>query len=834
MDGRYIPEHIPWEFEEEVFAPMPWIPEGSLVSKSRFHEVRQEQRPKSYSPPPTPPPVCDFLPLDTLPFPAIIPPSTEGPTLKRAASFHPGGSQRLRREALVIDGKVTIDTGFKLEPRSRESIVSSSSEPNNVDLLVRQLDSGQQSGLERLKNSMLRLMKAQSQWQYSPLVKGRKRSESPQFSAGSSDETKDKVAEGIHHEPLAMRRGLPAPSTLKLVSTRPPPVIFPCQPHIPSSRGSPTTSSHEVTWLSSDPSAAKRESICVEDMCTNLRYLVSPIIPDPANKEEISSSQNCYPTVGPMGAPGNTVGETPLAPLEDWNFASELECVYGDDPFSYFGVEERMPSFIRPLSLTPDVVEENTETRQSSGSLATSVSTFPEPPTDTTTATPNPYITVSGDGAAAESSQARTRLSSSPSATASDEDILDSGDEGETLASLTVSSTDASPRSSEDKDEPLAFRRLTLLARYSATLPEVEGFSSPGSLPSGTLSRDASPVQETPKPTAKIVRFASETEEHTYLGNLDVIGPPSGYQRPRSSSVPVPQKGSLRNQTFFQQDERTRERLSRSQPVTLPSRIPKKRTFTRTGTSGRHLVADQRSPETFEYDGREKSILACSGNETEGVRQLPSLIPVPGLKVPHAAFSLDREKVDGERRVASRNSRLCVSLKQPVRAPVSQSAQPQQKTSLTTSWSMTLRQYVKGGDSGGERRQALRSPSTKRHGELNFTPSSSTGTKGAGKSLLPVKKASFFRDGVSKVATVSGIHRSEGEGQSGSGNGNVEGKAIGLVDKTGGISYIAPSKARAESRSQGRAKGERQGASTVGTRTLRPVQIRNLLGRFAT
>ncbi|KAF9643471.1 hypothetical protein BDM02DRAFT_3123400 [Thelephora ganbajun] len=826
VDRGYIPEHIPWEFEEDEFAPMPWIPEGSIVSKNRFFEVRREQRPKSYSPPPTPLAGHD-LPLDALPFPAIIPSPTEGPTLKKAVSFHPGGSQRLRREALVIDGKVTIDTGFNFRSRSRESIVPSSSEPNNVDLIVRQLDAEHQSGLERLKNSMLRLMKVQSLRRYSAAPKEGKRSELS-FSTMAPNKTKDKIAEGISHEPLAVRRGLTVPSTLKLVSTRPLPLVSPYHPDIPTPfRGSlsAATPSFEVTGFSLASAADKRESVDVEDMCTTLRSLVSPTILNPASKGEVSLSQNSSPATDP----GDAVSETPQTPIEDWNFASELEGIYGDDPFSYFDLQERMPSFIRPLSIIPDIVMESAELQRSSGSSATSVSTFPEPPTDTLVLPSIPSIMISGGEPIAENSPAQTRSSFSLSAAASDEDLVYCGDDDEIHTRVIVSSTDTSPRSSEDNDEPLAIRRLTLLARSSTAMLKLEDLCSTGNLPSSLWSCSMSLDQETLKPATKIVRFASETEEHTYLADPEATYSPSKRQRPRSSSVPPPQKGSLRNQTFPQREEYRRDgRLSRSQPITLASRIPKKRTFTGIGLSGRHTVAGKRSAEALAFNGRDKLAQARLENENEGRKRLSSLIPVPGLKASSALSSPDRGK-----RAPGCNNRLYVSLKQPSRTPTPQSVLPQQKAPLATSWSVTLRQYVRSGDPSGDKRQVPHPPSPRHRGDLSFLPSSPVGTKNNRKSSLPVKKASFFRSGVSKLTPTSGVRdRTEGQGSVVRGDGDIEVNAIGSVDKTGGISYIAPPKVRVTPQSRGRDKGERQGPSAIGTRTLRPVQIKNLLGRL--
>ena len=817
-----------------MFAPIPWIPEGSLVSENMFYEVRRAQRPKSYSPPPTPPAGHDVPPLDALPFPAIVPPSTGGPTLKRAVSFHPGGSQRLRREALVIDGKVTIDTGFKLRTRSRESIVPSSSEPNNMDLIVRQLDAGHQSGLERLKNSMLRLMRVPSQRRSSTVEKEGKHSE-VSFSTVDPNEAKDKIAEGASQELLAVRRGLPVPSTLRLELTpnRPLPLVSPYHPDIPTPfRGSPSAATplFEVTGFSPTSTADQRKSIDVEDMCTNLRSLVSPVISKSAEEEEATPSQSYRPATGPMSASDYLVNETPRTPIEDWNFASELEVIYGDDPFSYFNAQERMPSFIRPLSLTLDIVAGSTEIQQCSCSSATSVSTFPEPPAGNPTI---PYIAISGGGPAVENSTAQTRLSFSSLATASDQDLIDSRDGDGMDTCVIVSSTDVSPRSSGDKDEPLAIRRLTLLARSSAVISKADGFSSAGSLQSSPTSCGISLAQGTPRLGAKIVRFAPETEEHAYLMDPTVARLPSNRQRPRSSSVPPPQKGSLRNQSFLQRDECKDGRLSRSQPNTFPSRIPKKRTLTRIGLSGRHKAIGQNSTEALPLGRGDHLTPAGLERTNEGRKRLSSLIPVPGLKASSAPSSLDRENPDCRRRVTGRNSRPYISLKQPSRTPTPRSS-PSQKTPLATSFSMTLRQYVKGGDRSGEKRQVSHSPSPRRHGELKSLPVSPVGTKDDRKSSLPVKKASFFRDGVSKVTAVREVHhRVEAQGLGVGGDGDVEGKAIGLVDRTGGISYIAPPKGRVTSQSRGRAKGERQDQPTTGTKTLRPVQIRNLLGRLA-
>lgn len=792
MDGRYTSEHIPWEFEEDVFVPMPWIPEGSLISKNRFYEVRREQRPKSYSPPPTPPVDHDVPPLDALPFPAIVPSSAEGPTLKRAVSFHPGGSQRLRREALVIDGKVTIDAGFKLRSHSCESIVLSSCEPNNMDPLSRQLDTGHQSGLERLKNSMLRLMKAQSQRRCSTAVKEGKHSElSPPTAAPNK-----KPSPG--HELLAVRRGLSVPSTLKLESQHLVPRVSPYRSDIPV-HGFPSVATplSETTRFLPTPAADKRKSIDIKDMCTNLRYLVSPVISKSAG-EEIVSSHNCYPTTAPMDASDGAVNGTPKAPVEDWNFASELEGVYGDDPFSYFDTQERMPSFIRPLSVILDLVAENTEVRRSSSSSATSISTFPEPPTDNPTVPPIPYITISEGGPVAEYSSAETRLSFSSSTTASDENLMDSGDGDEMHTHTIVSSADTSPRSSEDKDEPLAIRRLTLLARSSTLIPKVGDFSSTENLPSSPSNCSISLAQETLKPVTKIVRFASETDEHLYPTVPGIVYSPSTRQRPRSSSVPPPQKGSLRNQTFLRQDECRDGRLSRSQPITFPSRIPKKRTFTKIGLPSRHITTDQRDTEAQVLDGRDPLTPTGLENENEARKQPSSRIPVPGIKTPPAL----RGNVHDEKRGTGHNSRLYVSLKQPSRTPTPQSASLQQKTQLATSWSTTLRQYVKGG---GPKGQVSHPP------PLKFLPVSPVRTKDDRKSSLPVKKASFFRDG---------------------GDNDAEDSAVGSMDKTGGISYIAPPKVRAPSQLRGRARGERKGVSTAGAKTLRPTQIRNLIDRL--
>ena len=834
MNGRYIPDHIPWEFEEDVFTPMPWIPEGSLVSKNRFYEVRREQRPKSYSPPPTPPTGHDIPPLDALPVPAIIPPPTGGPTLKRSISFHPGGSQKLRREALVIDGRVTADTGFKLGSRSRESIVPSSSEPNNMDLIVRQLDTGHQSGLERLKNSMLRLMKAQPQRRYSTAERERQRSE-PSLPIATSNKTKDTASEGTSHEPLAARRGLPVPSTLKLTSTHPFPLVSPYHPEIPTPfRGSPTVDTPLIEVARSPPTPAtdKRESIAVEDMCTNLRCLVSPAILKFAGKEELPSPQSYIQTTDPTTAPDDAANGAPQTPSDDWTFASELERIYGSDPFSYVNMQERMPSFIRPLSLIPDVVTESTETQRSSGWSATSVSTFPEPPTDNLVTLPIPSVTISGGGPVVDRSSVGTRSSFPSSAATSDENLADYEDD-ETYACVVVSSTDTSPRSSEDKDEPLAIRRLTLLARSSAIIPRVEDFSSAGDLPSSLSSCSISLTQETLKAATKIVRFASETEEHTYLADPESTRPRSRRQRPRSSSVPPPQKGSLRNQTFLQRNECKDGRLSRSEPITFPSRIPKKRTFARIGLSGRYTALGKRSTETLTLDGGNALTPAGLGNANESRKRLSSLIPVPGLKATSAPSSLDPDKANGSKRVTGRNTGLYISLKQPSRTPTPRPAPPQQKTSLATSWSMTLRQYVKGSDLGSEKRQVSHSPPSKGDGELGLLPVSSVGTRDGGKSSLPVKKALFFRDGVGKATSASRAHdRIERQGQGVGGDGDVEGNAVGLVDKTGGISYIVPPKARATSRSRGSDKDGRKGPPTTGMKTPRPAQFRSLLGRF--
>ena len=803
MDGRYIPEHTPWEFED-AFAPMPWIPEGSLVSKSRFHEVRREQRPGPSSPPPTPPAARDVLPLDVLPFPAIVPSSTDGPTLRRAATFHPGGSQRLRREALVIDGKVTIDTGFKLRSRSLESIASSSFQPNNMDLVIRQLDSGHESGLERLKKSMLWLMKAQSHRNYPEVANRREQPELyPSMSRGKAE---DKIAERTPHDLLAVRRGQPVPSSLKLGSTRYSPPVSPYRPDVPTPfRGSPSAATPLITGFLPGSEADKRESINIEDMCTNLRHLVSPIAPN-SGKEETSPSQIGCSVVGPVDVPDGAVGEAPRTPAEDWNFASELEGMYGDDPFLYFDPQERMPSFVRPLSITPDVVMESTGMKQSSGSSATSVSAFPEPPTETPSV---PYIAISEDGPVSERPSSPTWSSLRSSATDSNEDLSDSVDSIEVPSRATVSSTKTSPRSSEDRDEPLAIRRLTLLARSSVAMLKAEDFSSSGNF--------FSLAGETSKPTTKIVRFASEPEQPNSLGDQEATSPPCGHQRPRSSSAPPPQKSSFRNQTFLQREECKHDRLSRSQPATLPSRIPKKSPFTRIGTHDQHPVTRNASPP------------ARLDNANKDKKQLSSLIPIVGLKASYALFPLNHEKADDERQAIGHNSRLYVSPKQPSRTPTPQSAQPQQKSLLSTSWSMTLRQYVKGGDPSGEKRKISPSQSPGPRGELN--PNPSVGTK----SLLPVKKASLFRDGVAKVTSLNGAHgRTGGRGQAVDRSDGSEGSIVGSVDKTGGISYIAPPKVReTRSRLQGRAKGERQGPPTAGTRTLRPGQIRNLLGRFA-
>lgn len=835
MDGRYIPEHIPWEFEDDVFAPIPWIPEGSLVSENMFYEVRRAQRPKSYSPPPTPPAGCDVPPLDALPFPAIVPSSTRGPTLKRAVSFHPGGSQRLRREALVIDGRVTIDTGFRPRSLLHESIVPSSSEPKNMDLIVRQLDTGHQSGLERLKNSMLKLMGAQSQRRYSTVEKEREHSK-VSLSTADPIKTEDKIFERASNELLAVRRGLPAPSTLKLTSTRPLPLASPYQPDIPTPfRGSPSAATplFEVTGSLSTFAVDKHESIDVEDMCTKLRSLVSPVISKSAEEVETRSSQGCCPATNPISTSDELVNETPRTPIEDWNFASELDVVYGNDPFSYFDVQERMPSFIRPLSVIPDIVAESTETQRCSCSSVTSVSTFPEPPASNPTVPPIPYITISGSGPAAEHLAARARLSFSSLTTASDQDLLDSGDGDDTDTCVIVDSTDTSPRSSEDKDEPLAIRRLTLLAHSSAVIPKADDFSSAGNPQPSPSSLEVSLAQGTFKPALKIVRFAPETKEHTYLAGPAVNCLPPNHQRPRSSSVPPPRKGTLRDQNFLQRDECKDGRLSRSQPIILPSRIPKKRTFTRTGFSGSPTVLDREGTEALSL-GRGDH-LAPTGLEhaNEGRKRLSSLIPVSGRKASSTPSPLDRGNPDCGRWVAGRNSRLYVSLKQPSRTPKSQFPPPQ-KTALATSLSMTLRQYVKGGDKSDEKRQVSHPPPPRRHGEFKLLAVSPVGTKDDRKSLLPVKKASFFRDGVNKITPVRRIHHpAEAQGPGVGEDGDAEGKPIGSVDKTGGISYIAPPKGKATLQSRGRVKGERQDHSTVGTKSLRPVQIRNLLGRLA-
>ena len=810
---------------------MPWIPEGSLVSKQRFYEVRREQRPKSYSPPPTPPVSHNVPPLDALPFPAITPPPMVGPTLKRAASFHPGGSQKLRREASVVDGKVTFDMGFGLRSRSGESIVPSSSEPKDVDLIVRQLDAGHQSGLERLKNSMLRLMKAQPRSRHSIAEKKGKYPE-PSAPTAVPGVASDKIAEGTYQEPLAARRGLPVPSPLKNVSPHPLPLFSPYYPDIPTPfRGSSSaaTPSLETTRCSLTSADDKRESIDVEDMCTNLRHLVSSAVSKLTKKEDLVLSRNHSLATDPTHIPddaGNEAAQTP----GDWNFASELEGTYGDDPFLYFDVQERMPSFIRPLSVIPDVVMGSLEMQPSSGSSVTSVSTFPEPPTGELVAPSTSYTTTSGGGPVAEHLSAKTRPSSPPSATASDDGLAGYGDSDETHSCIVVGSADTSPRSSEDKDLPLAIRRLTLLARSSAVTPNFEEFSLAGSLQPSFSNCGISLAQGTPKPPTKSVRFASETEEHAYISVPGVTRSPSRRQRPRSSSVPPPRRGSLRNRVFLQTGECKDGRLSRSEPITFPSRIPKKRSLARIRLSGCDTATDKRS--TLDPGGRDGLTPAGLGGEN-GRRLPPSLIPVPGPKTPSVPLSLGRGKVRGGKRATDRNDRLYVSLKQPSRTPTPQSAPSQQKASLATSWSMTLRHYVKGGDTVGEKRHASHSLSRKRDGETNVRPAPPIGTRDGRKSSLPIKKVSFFRDGVGKVTPVGRApDRTAGQGRGVGGNGDVEGNTVGSVDKTGGISYIAPPKVRESSQSRGRAKEERKGPSIAGTKTLRPAQIRSLLGRL--
>lgn len=822
MDGSYIPEHTPWEFEEDTFMPMPWIPEGSLVSESRFYEVRRAQRPKSYSPPQTPSASHDVPPLDALPFPAIIPSSTEGPTLRRAVSFHPGGSQRLRREALVIDGEVTADMGHMPMSYSREFIVPSSSEPNNIDLIARQLDAGSQSGLERLKTSMLRLIKAQSQRRRPTVIEGESHSE-VRLRAAAADKAENPVAEATTSNPLAVRRGLPIPSTLKLVSNRPIPLVSPYHPDIPTSFQATTLL--EATGSSLIATVNKHKSIDVEDMCTNLRSLVSPIISTPCGREEIRSSQSYQLATDPMIASDDTGNGIPRAPIEDWNFASELEGTYGDNPFSYFDGQERMPSFIRPLSVIPDIVTESTQIQRCSASSATLVSTFPEPPAGNLVVPPIPRITISRGGPVAENLTTQARLSFSSSAPISGQDLVDSADEDDIHTCATTNSTDVSPRSSEDKDEPLAIRRLTLLAQSSAA---VDNFPSAWNLqPSPSLA------QGTFKPVAKIVRFSPEAEEHIYLADPVATYPPPNRQRPRSSSVPPPQKGSLRNQTFHQRDECEDGRLSRSQLITFPSRIPKKRTLTKIGRSGRHTAISQKSTEALSLGGRE--YLAPTGLEhaNEDRKRLSSMIPVPGLKVSSALPPLDCETTAGGKRVTGRNSKLYISLKQPSRTPTPQPAKPHQKTPLATSWSMTLRQYVKGGDTSDGKRQVPHPPFPRRQGEIRLLPVSSVGMKDDRKSSLPVKKASFFRDGIRKVTSVEANNRADVRRRGLGEDDHAEGETIGSVDKTGGIGYIAPPKARATLQSRGNVKDERQGYPTAGAKTLRPMQIRNFLGRLA-
>ena len=825
MDGSYIPEHTPWEFEEDTFTPMPWIPEGSLVSESRFYEVRRAQRPKSYSPPQTPSTGHDVPPLDALPFPAIISSPTEGPTLRRAVSFHPGGSQKLRREALVIDGKVTTDTGHMPASRSREFIVPSSSEPNNIDLIAQQLDAGSQSGLERLKTSMLRLIKAQSQKRCPGAMEEERRS-GECLGTAVANEAKDTVAETTTPNSLAVRRGLPVPPALKLVPNRPIPLVSPDRTEIPTSFYATTLL--EVTESLPTSTADKHKSIDVEDMCTNLRSLVSPVISRSCGKEEVRLSQSYRPATDPMIISGHAVNEAPRAPIEDWNFASELEGTYGDNPFSYFDVQERMPSFIRPVSVIPDLVTENTQIQRYSASSATLVSTFPEPPAGNPAVPLIPRITISGGGPVAENLKTQARLSFSSSTPISGQDLADPEDEDDIHTCATTHSTGVSPRSSEDKDEPLAIRRLTLLARSSTMIAQMG--DSP---PVGNLQPSRSLVQGSFKPATKIVRFSPEAEEHIYLANPVATYPPPNHQRPRSSSAPPPQKGSLRNQSFHQRDECKDERLARPQPIAFPSRIPKKRTLPRIDLSGRHPAINQKSAEALSLGGREHLAPVESEHTNEGRKRLSSLTPAPGLKASSALPPLDCETTADGKRVTGRNSRLYVSLKQPSRTPTPQPAKSQRKTPLATSWSMTLRHYVKGGDTSDEKRQVPHSPFPRRQGETRFLPVSSGGAKDDRKSSLPIKKASFFRDGVRRIASAEVNSRADVRRRDLSEDGHAEVETVGSVDKTGGISYIAPPKARATSQPRGKVRDERQGYSAAGAKTLRPAQIRHLLGRLA-
>ena len=239
--------------------------------------------------------------------------------------------------------------------------------------------------------------------------------------------------------------------------------------------------------------------------------------------------------------------------------------------------------------------------------------------------------------------------------------------------------------------------------------------------------------------------------------------------------------------------------------------------------SGRHTTTGKRSVESLKLGGKDAPTPAGLGNENEGRKLLPSLIPVLGPKVSLVPSSLDRGKAHGEKRADDRNNRLYVSLKQPSRTPAPQSAPPQQKTSLTTSWSMTLRQYVKGGDTSGEKRHVSHSPTPRRNAELEVRPAPPAGTREGRKSSLPIKKPPFFRDGVSKVTPVSRTPgRTEGQGRGAGEDDGAEGNVVGSVDKTGGISYIAPPRVREE----------KKGPSAAGTRTLRPAQIRSLLGRL--
>jgi hypothetical protein len=666
----HTPEHIPWQFSEEEYEPMPWIPEGSLISRDRFYDIRRRSRPKSYSPPPSP--ACeDVSPaIDLLPLPSLIPESLSKRKLclERSASCH-GGSWRIRREALVIDGKVSVDKGYE-KNLSSSQLPSSSSEPSNLDMLLKwqKMNSLHESGLEALKKSMMNLMEEQ-RFLNSPesLCEITVSSSSVVTSFSSGLDCQDprlEQAQPILSLPLAVRRGQRVLSTIEAEQDAGlPPLSSPETPTL--CRASPSGST-PVFESGTENKSADRISMEAAVMCERLRSMLMPIVSPYSSSTPSfleSSSVDSTPQQS-FSLDGSTFVAEELEHAEiqqgEWAFAEDLYC---GDPFSHFVHPNRVSQqHSRRLSVVPPST--HAQVSSNTANPSHSVSSLQR--------TGIPDIVISAGDWVEPGSLAHLSTSC--------EIPISSGRTGTPECLVMMD------HSVDDTQSPESNREKSVVSRSSSSEPLRAFARSPMKRIQGIL-----------KPI-KTVRFASSASEHVYPAEGSITVPTVRSRFPKRSSLR--HQSSLRNECVVEATAVKSQNEDADPGFLRPSSsTPKKNRFSMIPLAGRLSPLVRASG-------------AKQGGDTEWQPSSPaakknpfSMIPVTGRRPPLRPLDLKKPNVNNPSESPGRP---------PTPSP-GESKKTIVKPKSHGSWTSNLRKYGTNRESENEMRKWKLSSPTPNH-----------------------------------------------------------------------------------------------------------------------